>query len=396
MNGPQKAGDKYNYDVAAFLKTNVYEYSPGVLLDLRKYSFNPAPDSFSAKATSFNQDISIDLIVSTSHLEYLCECKSSDSPKSLGKKSKEFKESLLEFIGLEPYRVRQPRVVRYMIITSMSIRRLAKEIRDLKKDFAEVRKYSLKLQEQGKRKWGSSFESKIDTKAIVGALDNLLLVQIEKGRLREAERDRRFQEALIAIVQDVERKNPKLVPVSLATKAHQWSGLVIEGDSYLERRKLGYAIRISSKILDQIISYETSVQEDIVKATVKELPFLVQCQVSKTQEMAINEIAKMITETINDLIEERLKTPDYIAIFFPNLYEMYFARTNWASRIVDSHVTPSTGRYSLIKENEAPISIPPYVSILLITETRRLVNGIIVDPNQVDQISQSTRNNEES
>jgi len=395
MNGAQKAGDKYNYDVAAFLKTNVFEFSSGVSLDLRKFSFDVAPDSFRPIATSFNQKISMDLIISTSHYEYLCECKSTDVPHRIGIDSKEFKESLLQFIGLEKYRTRQPRTVKYMIITNMPIRLLEKEIRNLKKDLDKLQDYSLKLKRQGKRKW-SGFDSEIEIESILSVLDSLFLIQIEKGRLREAERDSRFQEALIEIVQDVERKNPKLVPVPLATKAHLWFRLDIEEDSYLERRKLGYAIRISSKILDQIMAYESSLQEDIVKATVKELPFLVKCQVSSTQDMAINEIAKMITETINDIIEERLMTLSYIVIFFPNLYEMYFAKINWASRIVDSHVSPSTRRYSLIKENEAPISIPPYVSILLIKETRRLVNGIIVDPNQVDQINQPTRNNEES
>lgn len=393
MNGAQKAGDKYNYDVAAFLKTNVFEYSSGVSLDFRKFSFNVAPNLFRPIATSFNQKISMDLIISTSHYEYLCECKSTDVPHRIGLDSKEFKESLLQFIGLEEYRIRQPRTVKYMIITNMPIRLLEKEIRDLKKDLDKLRDYSLKLKRQGKRKW-IGFDSEIEIESILSALDSLFLIQIEKGRLREAERDSRFQEALIEIVHDVERKNPKLVPFPLATKAHLWFGLDIEEDSYLERRKLGYAIKISSKILDQIIAYETSLQDDIVKATVKELPFLVKCQVSSTQEMAINEIAKMITETINDLTEERLMTLSYIAIFFPNLYEMYFAKTNWASRIVDSHVSPSTRRYSLIKENEAPISIPPYVSILLITETRRLVNGIIVNPNRIDQINQPIKNNE--
>ena len=390
MNDPQKAGDRYNYEVAAFLKTNVFEYSPGVLLDLRKFSFDAAPNSFPPIATSFNQKISIDLIISTSGDEYLCECKSSDIPRRISIYSKEFKESLLEFIGLEDYRIRQPRVVKYMIITNMPVRLLEKEIHDLKTDLDKMQDYSLKLQKQGKRKW-SGFESEIDIKSILSALDNLFLIQIEKGRLRGVEKDRRFQEALIEIVHNVERKNPKLVPISLATKAHLRLGLDIEEDSYLEKGKLGYTIEISSKILDQIIAYETYLQEDIVKATVKELPFLAKCQINKTQEMTINEAAKLTTETINDLVEERLKTLSYIAIFFPNLFEMYFVRTNWASKMVDSHMSPSTRRYSLIKENEAAISIPPYVSILLTTETRRLVNGTIVDLSLIDQTINDSR-----
>lgn len=384
MNGPQKAGDRYNYDAAAFLKSNVFEYPSGVFLDLREFNFDAAPNSFPPIATSFNQKISIDLIISTSGDEYLCECKSSDIPRRISINSKEFKESLLEFIGLEDYRIRQPRVVKYMMITNLSIRHLEKEIRDLKRDPDKVRDYSLKLQKQGKRKW-STFESEIDIKSILSALDNLFLIQIENGRLREVEKERRFQEALIEIVQNVERKNPKLVPIALATRAHLRLGLDVGEDNYLEKRKLGYTVEISSKILDQIIAYENSLQEDIVKATVKELPFLEKCQVNKTQEMTINEAAKLITETINDLVEERLKILSYVAIFFPGLFEMYLVKTNWASKMVDSHASPSTCRYSLIKGNEAAISIPPYVSILLITETRRLVNGIIVDLSLIDQ-----------
>jgi len=384
MNGAQKTGDKYNYDVAAFLKTNVYEYSPGVLLDLRKFSFDAAPNPFPAVATSFNQKISIDLVISTSEREYLCECKSSDSPRRLSKDSKEFKESLLQFIGLEDYRIRQPRDVIYLTITNMPTRYLEKEIRDLKKDFDKMQDYSLKLQKQGRQKW-SGFESETGIDSIISVLDNLSLIQIEKGRLKEAAKDRRFQEALVEIVRNVERKHPKLVPISLATKAHLRLGLETGEGSYLEKEKLGYDVEISSKILDQITAFETSLKEDIVKATVRELPFLKICQLSKTQEMSMNQAAKLITETINDLIEERLGNLSYIAIFFPNLFEMYFAKTYWASKMVDSHVSPSENRYSLIKENEVAIPIPPYVSIFLITETRRLINGIIVDPNRIDQ-----------
>lgn len=385
MDGPQKAGDKYNYDVAAFLKTNVFEYSPGVLLDLRNYSFDAAPNPFPAIATSFNQKISMDLMISTSNNEYLCECKSSDSPRRMTINSKEFKESLLEFIGLEDYRVRQSRIVKYMLITSMPTRYLEEEIQDLKKDFDKVQNYALKLQKQGERKWSGAFKSEIDVQSIISALDNALLLQIEKGRLREAERDRRFREALIEIVQSVEKKNPKLVPTSLATRTHLRLVLDLGKEDYLEKRKLSYAVEISSRILDQILSYEETLRKNIVKATVKNLPFLKECQIHRIQEMTVDQVAKTTTETINDLIEERLKKLDYIAIFFPNLYEMYFAEINWASRIVDNHVSPSTRRYSLIRKNEAQISIPPYVSRLLITETRRLVNGVIVDPNLIDR-----------
>ena len=384
MNGPQKAGDRYNYDVAAFLKTNVFEYSPGVQVDLRKYSFDAAPNSFPPIATSFNQKISIDLIISTSDVEYLCECKYSDTPRPIRLNSKEFKESLLQFIGLEEYRIRQPRIVRYMTITNRSIKHLEKEISDLKRNFEKMRNYSKKLHNQGKRKW-SSFESEIDIESIPSVLDNLFLIKIEKGSLREVGKERHFQEALTEIVRNVERKSPKRVPIALATRAHLRLGMGAGEDSYLEKKKLGYDVEISAKILDQILEYENSLQGDIVRASAKQLPFLEKCRVSKTQEMPIDEVARIITETINDFVEERLKILSYIAFFFPNLFEMYFVKTNCASKIVDSFVSPPTGRYSLMKRNELAVSIPPYVSILLITETRRLINGTIVDLSRIDK-----------
>jgi hypothetical protein len=47
------------------------------------------------------------------------------------------------------------------------------------------------------------------------------------------------------ILYNVEKKNPKLVPISLATKVHLRLELDVEEDNYLEKRKLGYVIEVS-------------------------------------------------------------------------------------------------------------------------------------------------------
>jgi hypothetical protein len=378
VGGAQKPGDVYNYKVAAFLKTNIVDYSPSIFLDLQKYSFNAAPDDFPHNATLFDQKISIDLIVSTSTDEYLCECKSTDSAKNLSVNSPDFKEALLEFIGLEFYRRRQVRTVRYLLITNMSINNLEKEISTLKVNHEELLSYLLKLKAQAKKKW-KNFEASIETRDVLTTLNNLLLLKIEKGRLLQAERTQEFQEQLMDIVRRVEKKNPHLVPIALLKKTTLRLDTSDGNEDFIERMKMGYYVEIHNEIIEQIMNFELSLNKNIVKATVNELPFLGKHHLRKKLNVSSDQAAQLITETINDIIEERLGDLTYITLFFPTHSEIFFAKTVWASKIVDQHYSPTKGKYLLMTSKELGCDIPPLILILLITETKRIVNGIVID-----------------
>lgn len=385
MSGPQKPGDKYNYDVAAFLKTNKFELSSDLILNLCKNNFDAAPPSFPPDATSFNQEISMDLLISTSEKEYLCECKSSDKSKNLKITSKEFKETLLEFIGLEDYKKSQLRNVTYLLITNMGVSTLREEISALKSDSDELLSYSVKLEKQAKNKW-LNFDSRIEPQSIIFALENLLIIKIDKGQLRQAEKNPKFQTALTNIIRSIEKKHPNLIPFYFSKKVDLRLELRKKQNKFIKHNKLGFIVEIEEDILNQVIKFELTLQEVIFKATVNQLPFLMNYRLQKKPGISNNLASKIITESINDLVEKKLKSIQCLAIFFPTLSEMYFAKIDWASNKVDQHFSASTNRYSLIQKNELKMVIPPYVSIFLITETKRLVNAIVVDPIQIDQI----------
>jgi hypothetical protein len=386
--GAQKQGDKYNYEVAAFLKTNCIEFPPLSPLDLRKLRFNPAPAPFLPEATAFKLQISMDLLIEDSATEFVCECKYSEQPRPLSLNSVEVKESLLEFMGLETYRFRQPRTVIYMLIVNMPKDQLEREVSRLKNNPGQLPEYLGKLLEQARRKW-SGFKSKIKVKSLLSVLNNLFLIEIDKGKLDEARKDRNFQDALTEIIRDVENRNPNLVPPSLSTKAQIQLRLENE-ENLVEVEKLGYSTRIDSTIVDQIVEFQSCLQGHLVRATAEELPFLEKCEIIKSSDISSDDIAKTITESINDIIEKRCRDIKYISIFFPGVCEIYFAEVNWASKKVESLFNKRTGTYAMLEKDDLSVNVPPYVSILLITETKRLVNAIIVDTERIDQATDTT------
>jgi hypothetical protein len=377
--GAQKLGDKYNYEIAAFLKTNLIDYPPLSPLDFTRLHFNPNPSSVFSDV--FQLTISIDLLASDSLAEFICECKHSDQPRPLGINSTEFKESLLEFIGLESYRLKQFRAVTYLLIINMPKKQLEREISNLRNDPEQWPEYLKKLTQQAKQKW-NRFNAEINTKFFLSALNNLLVIEIDSGRLEEARKYKKFQDALVEIVQDIERKEPKQVPVSLSNEAQLQLRLKGDEEELSEAKEVGFTVKISPKIIDQIVMFQSPLQGNLVCANADNLPFLKTCEIVNSQEICCDNVALLITEAINDLIEQRCGAIKYISLFYPKQYDIYFAKKSWALQKIKSLRNSFTGSFSLLNEDEVG-NVPPYVSVFLIKETKRLMEGIIIDSNRI-------------
>jgi len=379
MSRPQsKPADMYNYNVAAFLKSNKIEYTTGISFDFRKFKFDARPNPIPPQATLFDQEISIDLVISRPDLEYLCECKYSETPRPITVDSREFKESLLEFIGLEKYKVQQFRKVGYLLITNMPTKKLIEGIQHLRAaDDKTLEEYAKKLLRQAKRKW-SNFKSSITSQQIRSTLANLQIIEIGRGRIIEAEKTEQFNKALEEIIARVKRKDKTLFPQIYTEKPLLRLKSNISDEKFLKRTWLHKSIEISEIIIEQIIQYEKSLKGNIIEASVNELPFLRDCYIESSKELPIEKVALILTEIINDFAKEHITPLQYLAIFLPSLYKMYFIKIEWALAIVEKHRT-LTGQYTLPKTGEIPIRIPPYVYALLVKEAMRLKKGIIVD-----------------
>jgi hypothetical protein len=375
MGGPQKPGDKYNYDVATFLK--LYEYNYGAYqLNLRNYDFNPAPDNFPATASTFNKSISMDLIASTSSEEFIFECKSSDKPKPLQISSSDFKKTLIEFVSLEKYRHSQSRTVFYGLITNKSLDELQIQIQDLKNNPTLLINYVKQLNEQGTPEW-PKFKLEINPSQVLSVLNNLILLLIEKGTLRQAEKATEFQETFVKIVQKVEKRNPFLVPFSISTKPRLELFSNKENLEFYTKTKLGNYVRISLDILEEVKSFQKSLDHNSVmyRATAKELPSLIKSTLLKRQELSIENAARWITETINDYIGS---SAEWIAIFLPGQCEVFFAEKKWSSKVPD---LADPDKMCLVKYGlDGTVEVPPYVHPILLFEVRRIIDRTIINP----------------
>jgi len=387
MRPTSKPSDMYNYRVAAYLKTSATDmHIPGPAL--RNLDFTVVPKSIPKENTFLNVEIIFDAIISGSENEYLCECKYHQEPRPLTMNSIEVKDSMLEFIAAEKYRIGHIKRdgIFYLLITNCSIDRLNKEIDTLRTAIdEEIIQYSEALKKRAKEKW-SSFDSNIEIKVewIRNVLMRMIPVEISDGRLSEASKNPAYEQELRKIMEHISRINPALVPIEYRVR-NTIRFTIRKDDEKTERfSKSGYFLEISTAIIDQILSYNRILNEPFVKATFNEVPFVQNCEVLHHSSISPENSMELIIEALNDRIEQHFGEIKFFVVVNPGTYDVYYADLKWFYGIIANCVNVR-GFYAMADiAKQLPTSVSKFVLASLVRETMRLGAGIIVREDVID------------
>ena len=382
-----KPADMYNYQVAAYLKSFSLEmYVPGP--PLKDLDFTVVPRSIPKENTLLKVEILFDIVISGSEYEYLCECKSSQQPSPLNLHSNEVRDSLLEFIAAEKYRIGHIKRdgIFYLMITNCSIAKLSKEIQTLRTaSDEEILRYSKALKKRAPKKWPSFGRSiNIQVEWIRNVLARTVLIEIDQGRLAEASKDPKYEQELRKIMDRVSRIDPALIPLQYRIRNTVRFTLGDTEEDFLTLSRNGYLVEISKTILDQIISCKRILNEDFVKSTLDELPFMRSCEITHHPNIGLEDATEIVNEVLNNQIEQHYGKIPFLVIINPGTYDTFYANLEWIYNIVVASTDPR-GFYVIAEIlRRLPIYVSRFVLAGLVKETMRLYAGIIAREDVMD------------
>jgi len=382
-----KPADMYNYRVAAYLKTFVKDLKiPGLTLENLDFSVIPKPIP---KENSFlGVEILFDIVISGSELEYLCECKYHQAPRPLSSNMTEVKDSLLEFVAAEKYRINSTRRdgITYLLITNCSTTGLAKELDHLKTGSdSEVSKYCETLAKRAPQKW-KNLENGIEIKIewIRSALTRTMLLEIDDGRLGESSKNVVYEQQFREMMDRISRTNPSLVPLEYRVRNTIRFNTGEDGEDTVDIKKGGYFLEISREAVNQILTRGWTGGSHFVRADYHELPFVKNCEILHHSSISTERSMELIIETLNDIIVQPLERPVYFITINPGTYEVYFANLEWFYKLASSNVS-ARGLYELGKiARELPMKVSRFVLENLVKESMRLKANTIVRQDLMD------------
>lgn len=387
LRPPSKPADMYNYRVATYLKTSTRDLKiPGLASE--DLNFTVIPKSIPRENSFLNVEILFDIIISGSEHEYLCECKHHQIPRPLTLNSVELKDSLLEFIAAEKYRINSIKRdgIAYLLITNCSIAKLSKEMDHLKTGSdSEVIKYSELLTKRASEKW-KNFDTrvKIEVKWIRNVLMRLIPLEIDEGRLSEASKSTEYEQEFRKIMDQLSRASPSLVPLEYRVKNTIRFITKKDNEDTVDVQKGGYLIEISRVIANQLLSYKLMPAKHFVKADYHEVPFVESCEILHHSSMSAEKSMELVVETLNDIIEQRFVKPTYFVVVNPGTYDVYFADLEWFYKIVTNSVN-AKGFYDIAKiMKELPTGISRFALANLVKESLRLKANTIVRQDLMD------------
>lgn len=373
-------GNRYNHYVAAYLKTRLMKYGEGKTIDLREHDFDIEP-RIPAESSTFKLPLSLDLVASLSDCEYFAECKYSDNPKPIRASSSEFKEALVEYLGLEKHRALSFRAqIEYLFITNNPTRLLKQDIEKLRMATSSELKESLTALERTAREKWTSFNSSIEEPLVRAVLDRIIVLDIDKGALMESEARPDFQEALRSSVSKVAKRN---IAPPFALPGDEASTITATTDEnkpdFRETRKLGYTVRVSDTILQEI---RRAVQSDAIMGFKQldedRLHFLNKLIVDAPKNVPPPAVRRILSEAFNDLaIPEQSREGTFVLVSPEQRVLVLFDR-KWLLKQAKVH-TNLKGSYQLRElATEFRFTMSNGLLKLAIIEANRL-DGIIVD-----------------
>jgi len=387
MKPVSKPADMYNYRVAAYLKTSTVNFRiPGPAL--KNLDFSVIPKSIPKQNTLLNVEILLDAIISGSEHEFLCECKYHQEPRPLSVNSAEVKDSLLEFIAAEKYRIGHIKRdgIFYLLITNCPLDKLSKELDTLRTaGDEEIIRYSEGLRKRAIEKWRSfDPDMRIKVKWIRNVLMRTVPVEIDEGRLSEASKNPAYQHELRKIMDQISRINPTLVPIEYRVRNTIRFTTREDDEETADVSKRGFFIEISRAIVDQILSYKRIFNEHLVRATPDEIPFVRSCEILHHSSIGPENSMELIIEALNDIIEQHFRKVAFFVVINPGTYDAYYADLEWFYRIISGCIN-TKGFYDMGKiAKQLPISVSTFVLASLVRETMRLHTRIIVREDVMD------------
>jgi len=369
-----KPADLYNYHVAAYLKTSPNDLK---VFDrpLETLGFDVFPSPILKENSTLNVEVLLDLVISGPDREYLCECKHKLSPKPLNLNSTEVKDSFLEFVASEKYRIGSLKrdTTSYLLITNCSIIQLKKELTELQVGTDKiVSQYCGKLKARAPKKW-KTFDTAIDIKLewVRNVAIRVRVLEIDDGRLQEAEKSEYFKQEFTRIMEKIYKKNPELIPVESRIKNTIRFETADEKESLICYNR-GFFIELSKSIIDQILSQDFPAT--IKKVDCRDLSFIKNCEIRHHPNVSVEKATELVIEALNDILNHRDPKSKLIMAITPGTYEAYLVNANWFRSIL---VRNSKGFYEVAKiANSMPLKLSKFLLTTIIEECMR-PNSII-------------------
>ena len=374
-------GNRYCYYVGAYLKTSKFTFFESKELVLKEYDIMVDSIEIPAENSTFDQKLSLDLLASTTNSEYWGECKWSGSPRKISKNSDEFIETLLEFMGLERYRLKTTwKHIEYLFITSHFIDRLNLEVNRLRTEpSSEIKKYIEIIKKKASKKWTKINLENINEILLRRVLNRMLILPLSSDRLDEVRINPEFQSELKKLhyknlVRDISIPFPPISDIMITALMYEDTD-----DNFYNLTLLGYKFSISKRIITEIKSYLLDIVtiDTIIELDESKLPFLSSFIFTSPSDFSFL-LRQLLNESMNVLLLNEYNNQKIIIIFNPDLRIIYVINIKWLLKIASKHVT-SLNTYKLDEITKSVgTNISKKVLELSIIEAKRQ-KGIIID-----------------
>jgi len=215
-------------------------------------------------------------------------------------------------------------------------------------------------------------------------LIRMMLVEIDEGRLDEASKNPEYEQEFRKMMDQISRVNPSLVPIEYRVRNTIRFTTGEDDEETVSISSGGFFIEISKKIVDQIVSYQQIFDQQFVKATPSEIPFVKNCEILHYPNLSPEDSMELIIEALNDIIEEHFRKITFLVIINPGTYDVYYANIGWLYGVITG-CRNAKGFYEIAKVAEhLPIRVSRFVLANLVRETMRARLGIIVREDVMD------------
>jgi hypothetical protein len=371
-------GNAYSYYVGAYCKTHILTIGKQPI-NLTSHDFDIEP-RFPPEISPLGVALSLDLVASRSDSEYFAECKHDQNLRSLEVSSREFKEGILEFIGLEGYRkVTFRKQLEYVFVSNSSMNRLVGQVSSLRTaSTANLDEFRKDLIDAARKKW-KRFKGVVSEKDVRSVLGRIILLKVDDGALSEAESDPRFQEALKQIASKARRGGIGL-PLNLAAELENVIAVVCDplSDDTVKFETLGLPIVIQNNIWTELVRLVELLSgiDTVRRYDSRTLTFLKTLRIESGQPTEL--AGRFLTETVNTQIFSKKFEGSLFSHVSLDDKSILVCNTDWLLALSRLHRS-LVGDYNIAKIVEAfPLAITYRAVELMLSEAKR-VRGLIID-----------------
>jgi hypothetical protein len=324
---PSKAGDQYNYRVAAYLKSKgLTQLSSDY--DLTQADIRVDPPQLKRTLSLLGTLVSFDIIASTARWEALVECKHSVHPTPVSIMDREFLESLAEFVAAEPYTESGIKEYMFLFISNSDTSQLSLSLRQLRvgKD-SEVALLIPKLAKAAARRWKGANTKPIRVNTIRKCIDNLRVVSLEDGTINALKDQPEFSNQLNLMVGRIGE-----MPQGLPPNAHVWTEIALAYQGlrvpYLAGRWVGHVVSVPKRIIDSLNNLRRNQRNGLNEFGFEELPKGESLKVISSGSFSQSQVAAALTIVVNDMLQE-ISGSNFLVVISPTDRKIYSVDVGW-------------------------------------------------------------------